>query len=204
MNDITNESPSGSRTLRPRSKRIAYEFQTGEEEIQVNKKKIQTGKKKTQEGKKKTQAAFVEQMQSPGAVPSRMKLLTGITVTPCTAGGTAPLLRTPLNTGAGGVEGAGQGGGVGRGGRGARVKMERMPVNPPQVANQSQVDTIDPNFIKNENDLENNEVEITFESHPRSQETIEAAEVLNKLDVMKQKTSSSRRKSCSFRRKGRL
>ena len=93
LNDITNESPSGRRTLRPRSKRIAYEFQTSEEEIQVNKKtEVRAGKKKTQEDKKKTQAAFVEQMQPHGAVPSRMKLLTGITVTPCRADGT-PLLR---------------------------------------------------------------------------------------------------------------
>ena len=99
LNDITNESPSGRRTPRRRSNRIVFEEES-EEETQVNKKKevradekkTQKGKKKTQMGKKNTQAAFVEQMQPHGAVPSRMKLLTGITVTPCRADGT-PLLR---------------------------------------------------------------------------------------------------------------
>ena len=98
-------------------------------------------------------------------------------------------LRTPLNKGArgrgaGGSQ-AGRGGGVGRGGRGGGVKREREPAN--QVANQSQVDIIDPNHVKNEADQENNEVEVTYESHPRTKEAIEAAEAMTKLTVMKQK-----------------
>ena len=57
----------------------------------------------------------------------------------------------------------------------------------PQAANQSQEDIIDPNHTKNEHDEENNEVEVTFESHPRTTEALEAAEAMNKLIMMKQK-----------------
>ena len=62
------------------------------------------------------------------------------------------------------------------------MKREREP----QVANQSQVDIIDPNHVKNENDQENNEVEVTFESHPAA-EAIEARKAVTKLTMLKQK-----------------
>lgn len=65
------------------------------------------------------------------------------------------------------------------------MKREREVADQPQVANQSQVDIIDANHIKNE-DRENNEVEVTFESHPRTPETIEAVEAMTKLKMMKQ------------------
>ena len=72
-----------------------------------------------------------------------------------------------------------------RGGRGAGVKREAT--NQPQVANQAQFDIIDPNHIKNETDGENNEVTVTYENHPRTQEAIEAAEEMTKLIMMKEK-----------------
>jgi len=65
------------------------------------------------------------------------------------------------------------------------LKRERKLADQPQVANQFQVDIIDPTHIKNE-DQENNEVEVTFESHPRTQETVEAVEAMKKLKMMKQ------------------
>ena len=65
------------------------------------------------------------------------------------------------------------------------MKREREPAN--QVANQSQVDIIDPNHVKNEADQENNEVEVTYESHPNTMEAIEAREAVTKLMVLKQK-----------------
>ena len=67
-----------------------------------------------------------------------------------------------------------------RGGRGAGMKREREVTNQPQVANQALVDILDPNHIKNENDGEN-DVEVTYENHPRTQEAIESAEEMTKL-----------------------
>ena len=69
------------------------------------------------------------------------------------------------------------------------MKREREPVNQqPQVANQPQVGNIeDLNQIKDEHDVENNEIQVTYESHPRTKEAIEAAEEMNKLTMMKQK-----------------
>jgi len=99
-----------------------------------------------------------------------------ISVTPPRPGD-APLPRTPLNNGA-----RGRGAGGSKTGRGGGVKREREP----QVANQSQVDIIDPNHVKNENDQENNEVEVTFESHPAA-EAIEARKAVTKLTMLKQK-----------------
>ena len=45
----------------------------------------------------------------------------------------------------------------------------------------------DLNQIKDEHDVENNEIQVTYESHPRTKEAIEAAEEMNKLTMMKQK-----------------
>ena len=93
-------------------------------------------------------------------------------------------LRTPFRSGAKGLLGADNKRG-GQGGGSHGLKREREVADQPQVANQSQVDIIDANHIKNE-DRENNEVEVTFESHPRTPETIEAVEAMTKLKMMKQ------------------
>ena len=93
-------------------------------------------------------------------------------------------LRTPFRSGAKGLVGADNKRG-GQGGGSHGLKREREVADQPQVANQSQVDIIDANHIKNE-DRENNEVEVTFESHPRTPETIEAVEAMTKLKMMKQ------------------